>query len=181
MNDDNTCPKCGEPLEEHQTLTYGEYQAVTRAFVKRLREAMGRAGCNDVFPDEFSESVSGRFRSDLELLEAWEEFHSRCICEDLKNEAGKAAFALTIGWPLPEELIAARRHLAREQERSKALAKALDIAGLHLLLAAGILPRGQDRDGVVAWADEAARVVEAKWTVSVRSRSCAGRCRRARR
>ena len=47
------------------------------------------------------------------------------MCADLKTEAGKAAFALTIGWPLPEELIAYQRHLARENERIKALEAAL--------------------------------------------------------
>ena len=117
------CPKCGEPVEDHQKLNHAEYKAVTQAFMDRLREAMGSAGCNDVFPDEFP-SVYKRFRSDLELLEAWEEFHSRCICEDLKTEAGKVAFAMTIGWPLPEELIAAKRQLAIQEDRIEELKRA---------------------------------------------------------
>lgn len=46
-------------------------------------------------------------------------------CAELETELGRACFAMRIGYPLPEELIAARAALAREQERSKALAEAL--------------------------------------------------------
>ena len=71
------CPKCGEPLEQHEHLTPEEFAAVTETWIDRLRSAMGRAGCNDVFPDEFPDSVVGRFHSDLAVLEAWEEIFDR--------------------------------------------------------------------------------------------------------
>jgi len=37
---------------------------------------------------------------------------ARAFIEDLKTEPGRVAFALAIGWPLPEELAAARRVIA---------------------------------------------------------------------
>jgi hypothetical protein len=38
--------------------------------------------------------------------------------EALKTEAGKAAFALSTGWPLPEEMAALRRRVAELEEKS---------------------------------------------------------------
>ncbi len=67
------CPKCGEPLDQHEHLTDEEFAEVTEAFVERLSSAMGSAGCNDVFPEEFGESVAQKFRFDQQVLEAWEE------------------------------------------------------------------------------------------------------------
>lgn len=67
------CPRCGRPIEDHQHLTDDEFKAVTKAWIARLRDEMGRAGCNDVFAGEFPESVAKKFHFDLEVLEAWEE------------------------------------------------------------------------------------------------------------
>lgn len=55
-------------------LTPEEYAAVTATWVERLRNAMGTAGCNDLFEDEFPKSVCARFRSDYDVLEAWERY-----------------------------------------------------------------------------------------------------------
>ncbi len=57
-------------------LTAEEYEAVTDAWVERLRRAMGTAGCNDVMRDEFPESVCKRFRFDMDVLEAWARYRA---------------------------------------------------------------------------------------------------------
>jgi len=62
---------CGERCERVPGLSPEEFEAVTAAFVVRLNDAMAHAGCNDLFPSEFPESVCGRFDSDRGVLAAW--------------------------------------------------------------------------------------------------------------
>ena len=64
----------GEREASVSDLTPEEYEAVTAAWVERLYNAMASAGCNDVFEDEFPKSVCARFRSDYDVLEAWERY-----------------------------------------------------------------------------------------------------------
>jgi len=52
-------------------LTEKEFKEVTKAFVNRLSNEMSNAGCNDLFDDEFPQSVCDKFNSDLELLDVW--------------------------------------------------------------------------------------------------------------
>lgn len=77
------CLKCGRPLAEHELLSEEEFQAVTRALIIRLRDRMSNAGCNDIFDDEFPESVVRRFQTDFALLEAWETYVSQLTRLDL--------------------------------------------------------------------------------------------------
>jgi len=53
------------------SLTDSEFVEVSRAFISRLSNEMGSAGCNDVFKDEFPQSVCDKFGNDLELLDEW--------------------------------------------------------------------------------------------------------------
>jgi hypothetical protein len=52
-------------------LTKDEFDQVTDTFVNRLRAEMSSAGCNDLFTDEFPQSVCDKFSFDHALLEEW--------------------------------------------------------------------------------------------------------------
>lgn len=54
-----------------KTLSDREFSQVTIAFCERLSSAMSNAGCNDLFTDEFPESVCKNFASDHSLLDCW--------------------------------------------------------------------------------------------------------------
>jgi hypothetical protein len=56
-------------------LTPEEYESATVTFVERLRNAMSTSGCNDVFADEFGAPIARKYRSDYDVLEAWERYH----------------------------------------------------------------------------------------------------------
>jgi hypothetical protein len=47
--------------EMSEKLTKLEFESITDAWVNRLAEQMGWAGCNDSYPSEFPEGVCERF------------------------------------------------------------------------------------------------------------------------
>lgn len=53
-------------------LTKKEFFTVTETWIERLSDSMSSASCNDVCPDEFPQSVCGKFNCDSDVLEAWE-------------------------------------------------------------------------------------------------------------
>jgi hypothetical protein len=52
-------------------LTEEEMNAVTETFFRRLGDAMSNSSCNDLFPDEWPQSVIDKFSGDGELFEYW--------------------------------------------------------------------------------------------------------------
>jgi len=52
-------------------LTEDEFKEVTKSFTERLCNEMSNAGCNDVYSDEFPETICEDFDSDLDLLDVW--------------------------------------------------------------------------------------------------------------
>jgi hypothetical protein len=60
----------GTPIEI-PPLAEEHLRGVTMAFLERLRDAQARAGCNDLFPDEFSKEICKQFKYDFILVEAW--------------------------------------------------------------------------------------------------------------
>jgi hypothetical protein len=61
------------PLRIHRTRDCIEAlgPARARAFIERLSSEMNRAGCNDVFLEEFPQSVCDRFDTDFGVLAAF--------------------------------------------------------------------------------------------------------------
>lgn len=52
-------------------LTEEEFKEITKTWFYRLEEEISTAGCNNLYSDEFPQSVCERFSDDLEVLEVW--------------------------------------------------------------------------------------------------------------
>ena len=65
-------------------LSKEEFNQVTEAFLNRLEQDLDTAGCNDLFEDEFPESVCSNFCTDLDVFEVWKEMLIKS-CENIKS------------------------------------------------------------------------------------------------
>jgi len=54
-------------------LTEQEFVEVTKTWIERLGDQMSTAGCNDVYPDEFPQSVCDKFCGDGDVFDAWKD------------------------------------------------------------------------------------------------------------
>jgi hypothetical protein len=58
-------------IEVKENLSKQEFIKVTETFLERLEKALCNAGCNDLFDDEWPQSVIDKFDDDTELFNAW--------------------------------------------------------------------------------------------------------------
>jgi len=63
---------CGGDCPRVAGLTPEEFEVVAATFIRRLSDRIASAGCNDLFTDEFPQSVCDRFRYDGAVLRAFE-------------------------------------------------------------------------------------------------------------